>query len=254
MKVKQFFIVAVGTFLLSASFTGCTGGLNDIAEKEPADGVLQKFANEKASVSEEIVGEDGERFEADLSVYGRVASEAADLDSSTIVLRGKAYDFPMRVSELMDNGWHFSENGSFDNAFKPKVTTSLITFYMYNGGTEIMLNKVYNDSDDVAKIEDCLLLGLSIGIDYDEGAEPDCEFILPGGIIGYSTAADVLSVMGDPNKTKAFDYGYNSDYQLSYREHKISGLSYNFSFQDPSWNEDEDSDGYLLSVKIEAER
>lgn len=71
------------------------------------------------------------------------------------------------------------------------------------------------------------------------------DFVLPGGIIADSTAADVLSVFGNPNEAEGFESGYNLDDQLSYENNDKSGLSYHFTFNE---------DGTLYSCSIEIKK
>ncbi len=166
--------------------------------------------------------------------------EGVSINSNEVTISGKTYAFPVKISDLLSDGWYLSDNLEFDNEFGAKGTTSLIGFSLYHeDGSEISLSSLYNDSDEVKKFEECILTGIEIYI-YD-----NVDFVFPGGITNKSTAADVLAVYGDPNETTDFDSGYNLNKQLTYVGNKETGFRISYVFNEV--------DGTLYAANIEIE-
>ena len=228
-----------------------TDAATEDAAKAPEEGKDDKDdKNDDASASQAIVNDEGEEFLTLAKEGGKVVKDAAPLGSNTVVLDGKSYEFPLRVSALLEDGWAFSSGFEFENEFDANATTNLISFYLVKDGNEIELDSVYNDSDEVSEIEDCLLTGFRIDyFDIDEGS----EFVFPGGITIESTSLDVLNIFGNPNNNSNFERGYNLDHQLTYENHKESNLRrYSFTFRDES--DDVEYLGYISSISIEWEK
>lgn len=198
-------------------------------EQNVIEDVQPEIEEEKKFDIKEIVNKDGQAFIPDLSISG--ITEKAPLNSKEVKLSGKTYTMPIKISDLIADGWELSA-GSFKNEFKPKTKTSLVSFAMKNSeGAFVDLIEAYNDTDSVQKLEDCLLTGFSISnLDSDSSK---ADFVFPGGIVKGSTAADVVSVYGDPNNSEFFtEYSYNLDKQLSYNVHKESKMSFSYVCND----------------------
>ncbi|MBP5492291.1 MAG: hypothetical protein J6Y08_05550 [Clostridiales bacterium] len=77
-----------------------------------------------------------------------------------IYLNGQEYDFPMKVSDLLDNGWEYEKD-----IFKDDKVPSY-DWYKYQ--VDLKLKKatltleVYNDSDEEVLVKDCLVGSLTI--------------------------------------------------------------------------------------------
>ncbi len=191
--------------------------------------------------AQKIVNDDGEEFIVDTSVKGTIKEGAASIHDSKVVLNGKEYNFPIKISDLIADGWHFSENQVAEDDVAPETLALTNGVYLFSAnGDEITIRSVYNELSEAAPIEDCLAAGIKI----DAESEDDIDFVYPGGITKDSSAADVLSIFGDPNKTNDFDYGYNLDEQLSYENNNNSGITYHFTFNE---------DGTLSSCSMQVE-
>ncbi|MBR3974780.1 MAG: hypothetical protein IKJ88_02855 [Clostridia bacterium] len=195
---------------------------------------------ESEPVVDKIVNEDGEEFIVDISNYGKVKEDAAAISDNKFELAGTTYTFPIKMSELFDNGWKLSDGYEYQTEFDANTQTSLISYYLvHESGIKIILGQITNDSAEKKDIKDCILTRFSIDTYY---LETDADFVLPGGIVPMSTAANILEVFGNPNTTTDFTmYSYSMDDQLTYSKHASSNISYSFKFND---------DGTLYSVHI----
>lgn len=207
---------------------------NDENNKQPAQNDTNK-----------IVNDDGEEFIVDTSVKGSIKDDAESINSKKIVLDGITYDLPCAVSQFFDDGYRLGKNMTFEDAFDANSTTNLVSFHMYNKDDRNFINfrQIFNNSDSEKTLKECLLTGLQISV-YDINSDDSFDFVLPGGITKSSTAADVLEVFGNPNGNANFEYGYNLDDQLTYKNHNESHMTYHFSFNE---------DGTLYSLSIELE-
>ena len=233
--MKKTVALMLAVIMLALSVTGCLGSpaAGSTGEAEKKDNVSQTEKGDK------IVSEDGDVFIVDVSAKGEIKAGAESVGSRKVVICDVTYEMPVRVSELMANGWEIS-GGEFEDQFDPEQETNLVSFYMNDGnGNEIMLGSVYNDKSSSATLSECLLYGFTI--DTDPGFE-DSSVVFPGGITGNSTAADVLEVFGDPNDARDFDWGYNLDDQLSYVNDDKSEMTYHFTFNE---------DGSLYQISVE---
>lgn len=186
-----------------------------------------------------IVNKDGKEFVPALTQSGTTGKIA--LDSKSFELCGKTYELPIKISDLLNDGWEFSTQ--FKNEFKPKIKTSLVSFTLKNAdGAIIDFHELYNDTDEVQKIEDCWLTG--IGFNNLDSSASKLDIMIPGGISKTCTAGDVVAKFGDPNNSELFtEYSYNLEKQLSYNNHKDSGMSFSFTF---------DESGAISTAKITA--
>lgn len=226
------------TLLLSASLMICClgacssekSGESDNKKSEPTQEIIDKKPEPKQEIPEKIVNEDGVEFTPDIKNEGEIEKDSYDLSSDKIILNGKTYSFPVRISELQENGWDFTSELSEDEV-KPGYTISLFSVSMEDeDGNILTLSELKNDSDDTISINDALLTRFSIPSNYGKN---NVEFVLPGGISKKSTAYDVLSVYGLPNEdNENFDRAYNLKTQLSYEKQKKSEMRYSFSFEE----------------------
>ena len=191
----------------------------------------------------EIVGDNGEKFTADLSNVGTVKEGAEAISSTKFELAGTSYTFPINMSEMFNNGWALSKGYEYETEFEANNSTNLVSYYLvHESGMQISLNQITNDSSESKDIKECSLTGFSIK-KYDLAG--DSDFVIPGGIVPKSTAANVISVFGNPNDAGEFSQdSYNLDEQLTYVQHNSSNISYSFSFSE---------DGSLYGVNIEHE-
>ena len=223
--------------MLVAGFAGCSDDKTET--KAPAEKPAEVKEEKKFEVKE-VVSKDGKEFTPDITTEGKL--ETKTLSDETIELCGKTYTMPVKVSDLMNDGWALGAI-EFKNEFKPKMKTTLASFSMKNAeGAYISLGAIYNDTDEVQKLEDCLLIDFNMSYLNSEATKVD--FVFPGGVTKGTTAHDVLSVYGDPNDSELFTgHSYNLEKQLTYTEHKDTGLSFSYSFEE---------DGVLSYAKVSA--
>lgn len=175
-----------------------------------------------------IVSESDEKFTVDVSVVGDVKTGAPSISSNEIELAGTTYTFPVKMSEMFNNGWKLKDE--YDREFEANSTTSIWYYLVHKSGTKIVLVEIVNDSSEKKDIKDCTLTEVVL---YTYALATRSDYVLPGGIVPTSTAANVLNVYGDPNTTTTFSqYSYSTDDQLVYRRHPSSGITYNYTFNE----------------------
>lgn len=189
--------------------------------------------------TEKIVNEKGEEFAVDVSVKGDVKKGAPSIDSNEIELAGTTYTFPIKMSELFNNGWELNPLFEYDDTEIEAMSKTRLWGWslVHESGMEIKLSVVINDSSENKDIKECTLTTFSI---YTEAQS---DYVLPGGIVPTSTAANVIKVFGNPNTTTAFSsIGCSTENELTYGFHESSGIAYSFGFNE---------DGTIHSVDIE---
>lgn len=191
--------------------------------------------------AEKLINDDGEEFIVDTTTKGSIKEGAASINEAKITLCGKEYAFPVKISDLIADGWYFSENQDVSEKVPAESVAMTNGIYLFSAdGSEITIGEICNELTEEAGIEDCLITRVSLDVEWEDIT----DFVLPGGIIADSTAADVLSVFGNPNEAEGFESGYNLDDQLSYENNEESGLTYHFTFNE---------DGTLYSCSVESE-
>lgn len=228
MFKKVLSILIAVTFILS--FAGCS------KDGAPADGTTPAGEDAKTPVEEvvveKIVSSGGTEFAPDLTVRGETANKA--LNVNEIDLCGKTYSFPIKIKDLMADGWELNEI-TFKDEFAANTKTRLSNFNLTkedNGNKMIIyLETVYNATEDIMVFEDTELIEFSLR-NLNTESDNYSNFVLPGGITGKSTAGDVAARYGDPNNNENFVRGGNYEKQLNYTENKESGLSFIYLFND----------------------
>ncbi len=192
-----------------------------------------------------------------VEVVGNLAKDAAPIGSNIVVINDVEYELPMRVSELMANGWN-----DIENKFGLEISgaSGLIDYFLYSDdGERITINRVVNDLGKKAALKDCLVLNLAVEkYDYSNIKFPK-SFIFPGGVTEKCTESDVISVYGDTTDSKIFSeesmtyelvhMGGSSapfkaaDKEAYYKKHIDTGTSYTFYY-------DEDNSNIICGAKI----
>ncbi len=234
--MKKALLVLISV-VLAVTVAGCA------SQKEP-----QPKKNEEVYEMSKIVSDDGMEFRPDLSKKGTTAQ--MPLNSKEIVLYGKTYSMPVRISDLISDGWELFAP-YMDGAVNPpeeeyEKTTMSNVWMRKNDECTIHLKAVYNDSAAAQELEDCLLTDFFMhSLDTEDNK---VDFVLPGGIVRASTAGDIVNVYGDPNNATVFDekdsFGFHET--LSYNNHKETGMSFSYDFA-----EDGTLAGATVSVSVE---
>ncbi len=219
------------TFLMLFTFIACADKSEDANAAENSSANADSSAN-TSSEYEKIVNGDGEEFTYNPEDRGEIISNGEGIGGSKINLAGDEYSFPMKISELFDNGWGLHQGYEYQTEFQAMSKISLVSFYLvHENGSKIHLLRIMNDSAESKNIKDCTLLSFSVD---KEDLKADSNCIVPGGINFKSKAADTISVFGNPNKTTEFIQSYNSGRMLVYNTHIVSGIAYKFNFEEDS--------------------
>lgn len=185
-----------------------------------------------------IINWSGTQFSPPLTQRGTVAEDAAPVDSARFSLCGKTYTMPIRISDLIADGWESSASDTL--RFKAKTRTQLIGYTLTApDGSKIDALAIYNDSDEPLPMEQTLLVSFWIN---DQKVKDGTKLVLPGGICPDSTAADVVSVFGHPDIASPFREHNNGDDTLYYGYPGDLPLEYQFSF---------DEYGRLYNIDVE---
>lgn len=260
ISMKKWFslcLVIVLCGLLSMAMISCSANSNVVSNSDnssavPENKTSSSFQQNAVSVPSKggIVSSDGTIFNINSDKNGMVQSNPQPISSNMVSFFGKEYAFPVRISTLLEDGWHFSNNLTFKNEFKANSKTDLVSFYLYNSdGNELLLGAVYNDTSETAEIKDCLLVEASLG--YSKATEDG--IVLPGGIMSASTVNDVLSVYGSPYENNYFKSGDNTESSLQYINQNESGLTFSFHFVDGNHDEGDllyGYEGYIETIHI----
>lgn len=239
MKCFRLLSLIIASIMMLTVFVGC-----DSKEKttttEDVDKHIDHVTNDGST---EIITSDEVDFTVDISNLGEIKDGAAPLNSNIFVLAGKTYTFPIKMSDLFNDGWSLSKGFKYQTEFKANSKTNLVSYSLdHKSGMSIELSQIKNDSSETKNIKDCTLTAFDIYL-YD--VQTDSDFVIPGGIIPTSTAANVLKIFGEPNTTTEFTgYSYNLEQQLTYAKQNNSNISYSFSFND-------DGSLYYISVDYE---
>ena len=147
-----------------------------------------------------------------------VVQEISPVNGTKITLGDKEYEFPVVVSELVDNGWYFDENVRENlEPVDASIKKELYDMNLYHDeyGVRLMLLEAKNEMSEQQELRDCYLTKIGINCSMFEDSEK-VNIVLPGGITFKSTAADVLRIYGTseehPNFTAAKLNGSSADY------------------------------------------
>lgn len=108
-----------------------------------------------------------------------------------IYIKDHAFDFPMKVSELLENGWEYSNNykdlkGSM---VKPGYQIKAFEMYREEDPNEYIQIAVYNPGEEEISIDNALITLVSSGFESCE------EFMVSGGIYIRQPEEDFLKVV-----------------------------------------------------------
>lgn len=239
MKIFRLFSLIIALLMVLTMFAAC-----DSTEATPTtnDDVDADITSVIVNDDGKTINADKDEFTVDVSNSGELKEGAEPISSNKFELAGTTYTFPIKMSELFNNGWSLSKGFKYQTEFDANSKTNLVSYYLvHESGAEIMLEQMTNDSSEKKDIKDCTLTAFGI----NSYSSSDFKFVLPGGIIPTSTAANVLDVFGDPNTTTEFaGYSYNLEEQLTYEKHISSNISYSFAFNE---------DGSFYSIGIDYE-
>ncbi len=234
-KVRKL-IVLLALCLCMGLLAGCEGF--DLGTTQPSTEPTE--ATEPTEETGGIVGENGTRLRVDYETPGTINPEAVPLDSTTIAISAMLYEMPITMSSLVNNGWVLYDEAMGQQTVAGKTEANVLGFNLYQENVAYLdITSVKNDADGTKPILDCKITRLVFNISGEHAGKLD--FVLPGGITGQSTAADVLAVYGDVLENDHFDHVQVGKTMLYYAENVQTGLSFYFGFNE---------DGTLNGVSI----
>ncbi len=168
-----------------------------------------------------FVGCSGLNFEVDDEKFieESAAKISEDITSGQFVIDGVIYQFPMPLSDWLDNGWHVSN--SYDNTdefrLDPYYTSTQFELFDEENKDYVQMT-VYNDSDEAASIEDCIVYSLRM-------STSEVDVVFPQGMTKRNNPEDILAAYGEPdakgdsqNDLEAIYYFGNDEYGQCYVE------------------------------------
>ncbi len=120
------------------------------------------------------------------------AKISADITSGQFVIDGVIYQFPMPLSDWLDNGWHVSNSYDNTDEFRLDPYYTSTEFELCNEEGDYVRVSVYNDSDEAVPVEECIVYSL-----YMSTMEVDVVF--PQGMTKRNKPADILAAYGEPD-------------------------------------------------------
>ena len=153
------------------------------------------------------IGEETKRSSKDISKDAEKIGD--DITCGEFVLNGKVYSFPMKLSEFTDDGWYISKN--FKET-KLESESYSDTFEIYKSNSKHYLTiSLYNDTDTITDIHDCLIYSLYI-------RNNNFNVTYPGGLTEKSSADDIINAYGngsindkDDNLKRVYSFNGNND-------------------------------------------
>lgn len=118
----------------------------------------------------------------------------SDIRSGEFVLDGKLYSFPMDLSDWIDNGWHVSNSYDNKDEFELEPGAESTEFELFNENDAYVRVCVYNNSNENAAIENCMVSSLYMSLS-------EFNVVFPGGMYGHSKPAEILEAYGEPDTT-----------------------------------------------------
>ena len=120
------------------------------------------------------------------------AKISEELTSGQFVIDGVIYQFPMPLKDWLNNGWHVS--ATYDNADEFRLDPYYISteFELFNEDDDFVRMTVYNDSDEAAPVDDCIVYSLYM-------STTEVDVVLPKGMTKRNKPAEVLEAYGEPD-------------------------------------------------------
>lgn len=236
-KLRNYIAMLLACVCVASMLVACTSEDTQDDTKQTQD-----VTEETEETVEGYEGEKGKPLTVDFNTHGEITPDAGAIETMALTLAGVTYDLPCAVSKLLDNGWRFYSDEIADQSVSADTETAVMGFNLYYGESEAVtaeIGRLRNASTAKATVRDCVVTKLSITI--PENAEDVVSFVLPGGINERSTAADVIEVFGSATDNEAFDFVQTGTTMIFYSEHKTTGASFAFNFND---------DGTLTSVMV----
>ena len=175
----------------------------------------------------------------------------SDITCGEFVIDGEVFSFPMDLQDILDKGWHISNNIANDKTFLLDTGEMAEEFQLFpdDDHEHSILVSVINMTNEQVTVDKCMVMSLRV-------KENHFDFLLPGEITKRSTQKDVEKAYGEPveveekeNKkiyyyTYTTDTGYNCYVQLSVYDkdnatYPLSEVYYYIGFEEGGSMEEE---------------
>lgn len=132
-------------------------------------------------------------FESEKWIEESAEKISDEITSGQFVIDDVIYQFPMPLTDWLDNGWHISK--SYDNVddflLDPHYTST--DFELFNEEDQYVRVTVYNDSDEGKPVEDCIVYSLYMSL-------TEVDAVFPKGMTKRNNPEDVLAAYGEPDE------------------------------------------------------
>ena len=124
-----------------------------------------------------------------------------DITCGEMVIDGVVFRFPMDLQDVLDKGWHISNNITNEKSFKLGVGEYSEEFQLFpdDNHENSILVSVINMTDEETTVENCMVASLRV-------KENHFDFVLPGEITRRSTQEEIEKEYGEATETKKEDH------------------------------------------------
>lgn len=152
------------------------------------------------------LGEDTKWIKEDSKKIG------SDITCGQFMIDGVVFSFPMDLQDILDKGWHISNNIANDKTFLLDVGEGAEEFQLFpdDDHENCILVSVVNMGDKKATVDECMVMSVRL-------KENHFDYLLPGEITRRSTQKDVEKAYGEPveveekDREKIYYYTYTTD-------------------------------------------
>lgn len=152
-----------------------------------------------------LFGEDTEWIKEEAEKIGD------DITCGEFVIDGEIFSFPMDLQDIIDKGWHISNNVVNEKTFQLEPGGMSDEFQMFpdDDHEHSIRVSVINVSDKNATVDKCKVATLTV-------KENNFDYVLPGGINRRSTQDEVEdsydnAVVEEKDREKIYTYKYTTD-------------------------------------------
>ena len=233
---KQLLLIVLIILILSAS---C--GKNHQGIETPTENNATETTTE-ASNDELIKNHTtGEIFNVNTEIKGAKSTSLTDKNSVEVMIGESNYYFPFVVSRFEQEEWEYlnHQGAVIDNIYEETNVDKSVDIVFRKNETSFVVKQFGMLEEPSGYAGESIITDIILLAGKDQNVS---SWVLPGGITAKSTAADVLSVFGDPNNTKTFSAeSGNTENSLIYISEEKTGLSYSFNFN---------QDGTIVDVEL----
>ena len=195
------YIISIVMILSLLFVTACNN------EKKDTEGATEpttiEITTEQADKDQIRDKKTGVVFGVDKDTKGIQSSSLTDHDSGKIMLDQSTYYFPLVFSQFTGDGWTYFDNQDkqIDDVYDATSGKGSVDIVFRNNGISFIVKHIGFVADPGGFAGESIITDIIL---QGSGNNETFSWVLPGGITEKSTAADILSVFGDPNNTEYF--------------------------------------------------